>query len=318
MDIRQLRYFVALAEERNFTRAAARLHMAQPPLSRQIQQLEEELGAQLIVHNTRPATLTEAGRFFYSHARNVLLQVEELRTMTRRLGLTDRSLVIGFVASTLYGALPEVLRRFRAARPDVEVLLVELSSIEQVEELKGGRIDVGFGRIRFDDPAIRREVLREEMLVAALPTDHSLLVGQEPLTLAELAEEPLIVYPRTPRPSYADQVLSCFRDRGLSPAPIREVRELQVALGLVAAGLGICLVPSSVQRLKRDDVAYRLLAERSITSPIIMNTMAGTERPDCELLLRLIDAIYSEAGITRGLEPTGLLTPERGGAHRSE
>lgn len=304
MDFRRLRYFVAVAEERSFTRAAERLNMAQPPLSRQIQQLEQELGVGLIDHASRPLTLTEAGRFFYAHAVHMLGQLDELGIMTRRLGRTERALIIGFVSSTLYDALPEALRRLRATQPGIELALVELSSIEQMTELKGGRIDVGIGRVPFDDPVLHQIVLREEVLVAALSVHHPGARGPEPLALAALAEQPLIVYPSRPRPGYADQVLGALRERRVTPASIREVRELQVALGLVAGGFGICIVPASVQRLKRDDVVYHPLAPPPITSPIIVTTVAGTERREVVQLLRLIDEIYVESGVTRPPAPS--------------
>ena len=307
MDFRRLRYFVAVAEERSFTRAAERLHMAQPPLSRQIQQLEQELGAGLIDHGSRPLALTEAGRFFYAHAVHMLGQMEELGMMTKRLGQTERSLIIGFVASMLYDALPEALRRLRVTHPAIELSLVELSSIEQIAELKGRRIDIGIGRVPFDDPALRQIVLREEILVAALSVHHPKARRREPLNLTELAAQPLIVYPSRPRPGYADQVLGALRERRIAPSSVHEVRELQVALGLVAAGFGICIVPASVQRLKRDDIVYRRLARPPITSPIIMNTLAGIEREEFTLLRRLHDEIYAENGVTRPPAPSGEL-----------
>jgi LysR family transcriptional regulator, benzoate and cis,cis-muconate-responsive activator of ben and cat genes len=216
-----------------------------------------------------------------AHAFQVLGQVDELQAMTRRLGQTERTLTIGFVASTLYGALPEALKRFRALRPEIELSLIELSSVEQMTELKGGRIDVGIGRLSLDDPALRQIVLREEVLVAALPIDHSEARRRSPLTLQTFTREPLIVYPSRPRPSFADQVLAALRDRRIVPASIREVRELQVALGLVAGGFGLCIVPANVQRLKRDDVVYRPLAPPPITSPIILNTVASGPNSDC-------------------------------------
>ena len=161
MELRHLRYFVAVAEEKNFTRAAERLHIAQPPLSRQMQQLEEDLGVALIEKGTRPLRLTDAGRFFLAHAKPLLDQVQELKAMTQRVGKLDRTLAIGFVASTLYGQLPEIIRRYRERYPEVEVTLHEMMTIDQMEALKEGRIDVGFGRLKSEDPSIRRILLRE-------------------------------------------------------------------------------------------------------------------------------------------------------------
>ena len=170
MELRHLRYFVAVAQERNFTRAAEKLNIAQPPLSRQIHDLEAELGIALLDRDSRPIRLTEAGRLFYEHATQVLERVNDLRTMMRRFRDAERPrFVIGFVASTIYAALPALIRRFRAATPGLDVSLVEMVSLDQIAALKEGRIDVGFGRIRFDDPAVRRDVLREERLVVALP-----------------------------------------------------------------------------------------------------------------------------------------------------
>jgi DNA-binding transcriptional LysR family regulator len=304
MELRHLRYFVAVVQERNFTRAAERLHIAQPPLSRQIQQLEEELGLALLDRDSRPLRTTEAGRLFFEHATQVLERVEGMRAMMRRLQHAERPrFVIGFVASTIYAALPALIRRFRAAAPEVEVSLVEIISLEQIAALKEGRIDVGFGRIRFDDPAVRRDVLREERLVVALPLDHPLLQREGPLSLARLAEEPLIIYPRQPRPSYADQVISLFHDHGLEPQVVHEARELQTAVGLVAAEVGVAIVPTSVQRMRRDDVVYRELDDPTITSPIIMSRRADDRSPQMALMAKVVVDAYTEWGWT---PPPGL------------
>jgi DNA-binding transcriptional LysR family regulator len=301
LELRQLRYFVTVARERNFTRAAEKLRIAQPPLSRQIRQLEDEVGLTLIERGSRPVRLTDAGRLLYEQAVQVLEHVDEMKAMTSRLQAADRlHFSIGFVASTLYGRLPEVIRCFRAARPGVELTLLELISIEQVAALKEGRIDVGFGRILLEDPAVDRLLLRNERLCAALPAEHSLLARRGMLRLEDLAQAPLIVYPKAPRPSYADQVLALFRDRGLKPPVVHEVRELQTALGLVAAEAGICLVPSSVERLRRDNVVYRPLGEENAVSPIIMSTRKDDRSPEVALLLRLIRKIYEQDGIAFG------------------
>src|ERR1700722_2011310 len=266
MELRHLRYFVAVAEERNFTRAAERLHIAQPPLSRQIQQLEETLGVQLFERTARPLKLTETGQFFYSHAVKLLAQTAELESMTRRVGNIERSLSVGFVGSTLYGMLPKIIRRFRDENSAVELSLHELSTMDQIKALKEGRIDVGFGRIRHEDPSIRRIVLREERMIVALPIGHPLSLSKPVLSLHDLIGETLIIFPKSPRPSYADQVLAAFHDRALKPSRIYETRELQIALGLVAAGEGIAVVPGSVYGLKRDDVSYMELDDTNLVS----------------------------------------------------
>lgn len=297
MELRHLRYFIAVANERNFTRAAEQLHIAQPPLSRQIRQLEEEVGLALIDRDARPLRLTEAGRLFYEQASQVLAGIQQLQTLMRRFAGTGRTrFVIGFVGSTIYGLLPTLIRRYRAAAPHIDLHLAEMTTLEQMSALKEGRIDVGFGRLRLDDPAIRREVLEEEPLVVALPRDHPLAAECAPVALAQLATEPLIVYPRPIRPSYADQLLSVFRDHGLEPMHVLEARELQTAIGLVAAEAGICVVPGSVERLRRDDVVYRPIADSGATTPLIMNHRADDISPELELLHGISRTLYgSEA-----------------------
>jgi LysR family transcriptional regulator, benzoate and cis,cis-muconate-responsive activator of ben and cat genes len=297
IELRHLRYFVAVAEERNFTRAAQRLHIAQPPLSRQIQQLEEVLGVQLFERNSRPLKLTDTGRFFYSHAIQLLAQSAELESMTRRVGQIERNLSIGYVGSTLYGMLPKIIRRFRQENRSVELSLHEMSTMDQIKALKEGRIDVGFGRLRLEDPSIRRVVLREERMIVALPLGHPLIEAKAVLSLTDLLNETLIIFPKAPRPSYADQVLAAFHDRSLKPHRIYETRELQIALGLVAAGEGISIVPSSVHGLKRDDIFYKELDDPRLVSPIIMSMRMLDESDDLTRMLRLIYALYDEEGM---------------------
>ncbi|AFT85417.1 LysR family transcriptional regulator [Paraburkholderia phenoliruptrix] len=297
MELRHLRYFVAVAEERNFTRAAQRLHIAQPPLSRQIQQLEESLGVQLFERNSRPLKLTETGKFFYSHAVQLLAQTHDLESMTRRVGNIERSLSVGFVGSTLYGMLPKIIRRFRDENKTVELSLHEMSTMDQIRALKDGRIDVGFGRIRHEDANIRRVILREEKMIVALPVGHPLSIAKPVLALRDVIQETLIIFPKAPRPSYADQVLAAFQDRALTPRRIYEVRELQIALGLVAAGEGISIVPSSVYGLKRDDVSYKELDDPTLVSPLIMSMRALDESRDIKEMLELIYRLYEEERI---------------------
>jgi len=302
MELRHLRYFVAVAEERNFTRASERLHIAQPPLSRQIQQLEEMLAVPLLVRGSRPLELTEAGRFFYGHAVQLLAQSAEIISMTRRIGQIERKFAIGFVGSTLFGLLPEVIRRFRAMHPTTEVTVHEMTTMEQIKALKEGRIDVGIGRIRHEDPNIRRILLREEPVIAALPMGHPLAFLDRGLYLREMVNDTVIVFPKAPRPSFADQVLMAFHDRGLEPANVLEVRELQVALGLVAAGMGVAMVPKSVLGLKRSDVCYKMMDEPRLVSPIIMSIRARDHSEDIRSMLDLIYALYRAEGIPHNRE----------------
>jgi DNA-binding transcriptional LysR family regulator len=272
MELRHLRYFQAVAQTLNFTRAAEQLHIAQPPLSRQIQQLEEELGVSLL-ERSRPLRLTEAGRYFQEHGSALLLQLDMLRDNTRRIGLGQKTWMgIGFAPSTLYGVLPGLIRRLRTDTA-LELGLSEMTTKQQVEALKAGRIDVGFGRIHIDDSAVVQQVLSEERLMAVLPAGHRLL-GRA-VSLAELADEPFVLYPGSPRPSYADHVLALFANHGLQIKVVQWANELQTTIGLIAAGIGVTLVPESVHILHRYDIGYVSLVEASATSPIILSHRAG-------------------------------------------
>ncbi|NMN04762.1 DNA-binding transcriptional LysR family regulator [Novosphingobium sp. SG916] len=318
INLRQLRYFVAVAEERNFTRAADRLHIAQPPLSRQIQQLEAEIGAPLFDRAARPLRLTPVGRLVFEQATQLLGRMGEMRDMVARaVKAEQRRFAIGFVASTIYARLPPLIREFRRRAPQVDLSLGELVSLDQIAALKEGRIDVGFGRIRFEDDAVRRIVLREERLVVAIPAEHRLATATTPLSFDELSGEPLILYPREPRPSYADQVLSLFRDRGISPRIAHEARELQIAIGLVAAEEGLCIVPESVRKSLIDGVTFHDLAEPA-TSPIIMSHRAEDHTPELALMAEIVARMYSLWGYAvpdkilklAGLSVDALVRPE--------
>lgn len=294
LDLRLLRYFVIVADEGNFSRAAERLHIAQPPLSRAIQQLEAHVGAPLLDRTMRPLRLTEVGRLLHAQAVQLLARMEDVDTMVKTAATSRRRrFVIGFVASTIYARLPEMIREFRKVAPDVEIVMVESTTLEQIAQLKDGRIDVGFGRIRFDDPAVRRIVLHNERLIAAFPVDHPLARGEGPISLHDLANEPQILYPRSPRPSYADQVLSLFRDQAIEPRIVHEARELQIAIGLVAAEEGMAIVPESVRRARSHDVAFRELAEPA-TSPIIMSHRVGDLSPDISSMTEVVRRKYRD------------------------
>ena len=295
MELRQFRYFVAVASERNFSRAAENLHIAQPPLSRQIQQLEEELGVDLIDRSKRPLSLTEAGRFFFEQASQTLTRIEHIREQTRRIGRSQRErFIIGCVGSTLYGGMPDLVRRMRVQWPEIDIEIREMMSTEQVTALKEGRIDLGFGRVRFNDREVERLTLREERLVVAFPKGHPKSLSNEPINLAELAGEPLIVYPSMPRPSFADEILNLLAELNINPGQVEEVREIQTALGMVAAGSGLSIVPAASQRQRPDDVCYRFIGDEKATSPIIMSFRRSDASGKIEIIKQLIREMYSD------------------------
>jgi LysR family transcriptional regulator, benzoate and cis,cis-muconate-responsive activator of ben and cat genes len=294
MDLRQLRYFVAVARERNFTRASEQLHIAQPPLSRQIQLLEEELGVSLLLRNSRPVQLTDAGRLFYEQAIQILGRVEQMQAATRRVGLHQRSVLsIGFVPSTLYGGLPTLMRKLREQAPELDVQVLELMSIQQVEALKEGRIDIGFGRVHHSDPNVVGILMREERLAVALPMRSPLAGNEAPVPIHALHGQKLIVYPKDWHPGFADHVLNILHAHEVQPSEVLEVREIQTALGLVAAEFGVCVIPSSA-RQSRNDVYYRTIDSDRAVSPVIFYHRVNDNSKYIELVKHLIAEMYVE------------------------
>lgn len=297
MELRHLRYFVAVAEEKSFNKAAERLFISQPPLSRQIKQLEEEMGVVLIDRDQRPLKLTEAGVFFYEHAIQILRKSDNLRAMTMRKGIFDGSLSIGFVASILYGTLPRVISRFRKVYPNIEIKLHELNSWQQTQALTNGKIDVGFGRLLFEDASVRRILLRQESLVVAVPIDHHIMQQKHrTITIADLSSENLLLYPKAPRPSFIDYILGLFEARNIEPNSFSEVSELHVALGLVAAGEGVTIVPRALENLRGTEIGYIPFEDGLLTSPIIMNVRHFDKSELLKTLLEVSYQIYDEEG----------------------
>lgn len=296
IEIRQFRYFEAIGSTLNFSRAAERLHMAQPPLSRQIQQLEEELGVALIDRSVRPFVLTRAGSFFYEQSVQMLARVNEVVKATRRVGAGQRRwLGVGFVPSVLYGFLPRTVQQFTSDHPELDLILSELTSVQQIEALRAGRIDIGFGRLRIDAEGIDNTVLAEEPLVVVLPKTSPLSKHPD-VSMADLLQEVLVIYPSQPRPSFADQILSQFRVRGYAVEKTYETNGLQTAIGLVAAGMGVTVVGSSVQRLQRDDVVYLPFREPGVTTPLIMSARSGEPSADLARFRELVAAANLAAG----------------------
>ncbi len=291
MEMRQLRYFCALGRYRSFTRAAESLHIAQPPLSRQVQMLEEEIGVQLVHRGSRPVQLTDAGRLFYEQALQVLGRIDQMLASTRQLGRNERAVLsIGYVASTLYSDLPLLVRRLRSSCPELNIQLVEIASMQQVQALKEQRIDIGFGRLRHHDPVIACDLIREERLALAIPRRSSLAGSDDWVALPQMAIERLIIYPKDTRPGFADQVLDLLHANNVEVEEVLEAKELQGALGLVAAEMGVCVVPESSRQL-RSDIHYRLIAGEQSTSPVILNYRKADTSPHIALIKRLAQGL---------------------------
>jgi DNA-binding transcriptional LysR family regulator len=271
MELRHLRYFVTVAEELHFSRAAERLAISQPPLSQQIQQLEREVGTPLFRRTSRQVELTDAGRVFLDDARQILRAADQAAVDARRASRGELGrLGVGFVASATYDPLPDILRRFRAEYPAIALELFEMNAAHQGPALRDRHIDIAFSRPPLSDADLQSEPVVTEELVAAVPETHALaqrpaLTGLLP-GLADLASEPFILYPRDPKPSYADFIITICESYGFTPRVTQETQQMQTALSLVSAGLGVTLVPASVQNLRRRGVVYLSIANAAPTS----------------------------------------------------
>ncbi|MDM1486667.1 LysR family transcriptional regulator [Acinetobacter towneri] len=298
MELRHLRYFVAVVEEQSFTKAAEKLFIAQPPLSRQIQNLEQELGIQLFERGSRPLKTTEAGQFFYQHAVKLLSNAEEIKSMTKRVGIADRTVSIGFVGSLLFGLLSRIVYLFKQQHPHLKIEMVEMTTNDQIQALKEGRIDVGFGRLRISDPAVKRILLREERLMVAVHSSHPFSAQKEGVYLADVVDQQLFLYPNHNKPNFSTQIRGVFSEYGLEPRKIREVRELQLALGFVAAGEGVCIVPESAQNIHLAHLHFIPLLDDSAVSPVFMAIRNMDESEDIRSLFDCIYQVYDLEAVT--------------------
>jgi len=260
MNLRALRSFVVLAEELSFSRAAERLRVAQPALSQQIRGLERQLGAQLVDRGHRPLRLTEAGAYLVVEAGQILTACDEAAATTRDIGTAARGwLAVGFTRSSMYSVLPPALRSFHLAHPRVELELYEMVTEEQAQALRDGRIHIGIGRQPAPVADCRSRILLRERLMVVLAHDHPRAADDE-VRIADLADTPIALYPKLPSAQFPRSVESLYLDEGLVPPVAHRVFEIQTAISLVAAGLGVTFVGESVARLGRADVVYRHIA----------------------------------------------------------
>ncbi|CAH0443957.1 HTH-type transcriptional regulator TdfR [Ralstonia syzygii subsp. syzygii] len=274
MDLRQLRYFVTVAEELHFGRAAARLAMTQPPLSQQIRALEEELGVTLFQRTQRSVALTPVGARWLVEVRRVLAEAAALPALAQRLARGEvGSLSLAFVSTADYGILPAMLRHFRDARPDVQVQLREATSDVQIEALLADEIDAGVviaHHIGSVPGELEYRPLAREGLVLAAPTARAAQWGARPgrpIALADVAAEPLIIFPRRSAPALYDIITSYHAAHGgaqeASTRIAQEAIQMQTIVSLVSAEMGVALVPASLCNLQRTGVVYLELAEPS-------------------------------------------------------
>jgi DNA-binding transcriptional LysR family regulator len=292
MDLRRLRYFVVVAEEQNFSRAAERLHIAQPPLSDQIKRLEGALGVRLFDRSSRGAHLTEAGELLLTEARRLLVQADQTAEMVRRVGEGEVGrLTLGFVPSASNSVLPPVLSRFRERYPDVQLYLQEMNPDWLVQGLHEGRIDVSFFYLPFEDRALEHEPVSRESLVVALPETHRLATEDE-VDLRDLAEDPFVLPARYRMPGLHGQVVQACRQAGFEPEAVqKEIWLMQTIVGLVAGGMGVALVPASLRNLSRSGVVYRAVRGLSPTVEMGVVWRRNEDTPVVRSFLKVVDEI---------------------------
>lgn len=270
MNLKQIEYFIALAEELHFGRAAERLGMAQPPLSRQIQQIEADLGAQLINRGRNAISLTQAGERFYERGSALLAELGDIRLEIRRIGQgAEGRLRIGFVGSATYGMLPTILKSFRASWPEVNLSLVPMNNAQLQRSLIRRDIDIAIARPALNDSEIVTRKLIDEPLVLAAP--DALITTPGPVSLPELGGVSYILYPEYPRPSFADVVIEACESVGADISRRVFTMDFQTAIALVSVGEGVALVPASVGTAQRNGVRYHEIAGLKVRTGISVN-----------------------------------------------
>ncbi|MBH9502266.1 LysR family transcriptional regulator [Pseudomonas aeruginosa] len=299
MELRHLRYFIAVAEELHFGRAAERLGISQPPLSQQIQALEEEIGARLFERTNRRVELTDAGRLFLDESRQVLAQVDKAVLLARRAHLGELGeLKIGFTSSAPFtSTIPSSIHAFRKAYPDVHLDLQEMSSRQVLKALLEESLQVGVIRPLALPDAVHWVELFREPRGAVLRADHPLAAGSEDgLAIAALAEEPFVFFPRSYGTGLYDQVIALTRQAGFSPRIAQEASEAMTIIGLVSAGLGVSILPASFRRTRVDGVVYRTLSDPEATTAVWLVRRQNEGSP---LALSFIDLVTREAASLR-------------------
>lgn len=293
MDLRQLRYFLAVAEERSVTAAAARLHLTQPPLSAQLARLENELGVGLLVRHRRGVDLTAAGRDLAEHARRLLADVDTAAESVRRIGhgRTGR-LILAFEATTAWSVLPPLLRRFNTARPDVDLHFREDRTDAVAEHVRAGRADLGLVHLPPTDVAsgistgLDVAVVRREPLVAVVPRDHPDALGDR-VDLTRLRDETFFCTVRAEWGGIAAHLLGACRLAGFEPR-VREVKLVQTAVALVGAGLGVSVLPASAERICGPDAVTRPLTPHvPVVETALLRRTAEQPGPLVQRFLRL-------------------------------
>lgn len=286
MELRQIRYFKAVAEERSFTRGAQRVAVSQPPLSLQIKKLEEELGSELFVRGRTEVTLTTAGAALLPNANRILAAVADAVEAVQNAakGVTG-VLRIGFVASASFDLIPRFVRALQARHPRIEVRLVDGTTRKQIELIHSGELDFGLVRLPIDDGRLVSSVIKREKFVFVANESHPLAVRNKPVRLAELKDETFVFFPRKFAPPFFDLFISSCNSAGFSPSILHELEQIQTCLDVVASGIGVSVQPESVRSVRSAGLAYLpiedfdrhaeigLIHAENATSPIILSAI---------------------------------------------
>lgn len=287
MELRHLIYFITVAEELHFGRAAARLQMTQPPLSKQIQQLEEEMQVTLFKRNKRHVELTTAGELFLTEARRVLTQMNQAVDTAQRAQRGEFGrLVIGFVGSATYDILPKFIREYRKQFPAVSVILHELSTPDQILGLIGKRIDIGLLHPPISNSLITIEPVKRGFAALSLPKNHP-LARKEKIQIEDLRDQAFIVVSREIWPGLYDQFLALFQSVDFTPRIVQEATEYQMVVGLVSSGIGIGVVPANAEKLFNLEVVYREIDRHPLPAVLSMAHLKKNNNPAMKQFIAL-------------------------------
>lgn len=257
MELRHFKYFIAVAEELHFGRAAQRLQIAQPPLSYQIKQLESEIDALLFQRTKQKVELTEAGKVFLERAYEIVNRVDLACEEARRIHHGEGGqLILAFSGSIAFETLPSLVRSFQEKYPNISIILRHYTTTEQIEALQERSIHAGFLIPPVDSNLLNVEIIKEEPFVACVPNTHPLASHKGPIDLSLLANDLFVMTPRHAGIGYYDTIISLCQHSGFSPQKTQEASELPTAISFVAAGIGVAILPSSIQFLKNDQIVY--------------------------------------------------------------
>lgn len=280
MELKRLKYFIAVAEELHFGRAAARLGMAQPPLSRQIAALEEQIGTQLFDRTRNQVRLTDAGEVLLERARDILADLDSAYREARQIGQGGAGrLRVAFVGTATYGLLPNLIKSYRSHYPNVDLALSTMNNAALERALIQREIDIAVARPRLAGDEFRSVVLSHEPLVLALPDGTPAARQTGELSLQDVATETFVLYPRRPRPSFADQVLAVCADQGVTPSEPILAQDFQTAISLVSVGVGVAVVPASVGRSPKAGVTYKPFAGHNPGTTLTVHARLDNRRP---------------------------------------